>query len=740
MRHSTLWTLFLTSGVLTSPVVAQLSPAGFTGAINSPTADVLNAGEVSGALTNNNPEKPRFYPGVGSFGSVNLGFGVLPGLEIAGRLSYDGDLQCNMYVKNPPCQSWTRDLSASGKYQLPFRLDGDTRFALGAVDVGGAATNYRSYYGVATSSFGPVDLSLGYGRGSHKYSTLDGVFGSTQVYLTPHWRALLENDTHVWRGGVRYVRPLNESLVLELSASRKLSNTTALQTWQAGIGLTYSFGQKELNAGTRRPSAAKETLSSLSPSQPLAPLRSVATPPVNPSSAATVPDTTRPQQLATLANGLAPHAASVNAAVTLSENPESRAQQMANRLRKAGFASVWVGFDDARGWVIQAEPLTWRKNRLDALGMALALWQKEARPDERVHLALSHLQNPVLTVRTNATCLARFTDGGWWCDGKPAMTLDNGASAREPALGWSVTAPASAEALRPQIEIGPLLRQRVGTEVGLYDASVGLDLAWELALGRGWLWQGEYTVPVANTTNFERGMVFGNYRIQNQLESSHLAYQQRLGPRTWAQASVGYLQHNDYGGQLEMAWLSPSGNLRLSGLGAYYRGSDTSGSSLQGITHPMALASARWSVIDGRWFVEAQAGQFYNQDRGFKLASHHWYGDHRLSLLYRNTASDSAYALPRTQFAGFQITIPLGGRTSKEIGPATVRGSDQWVWGLESKVRSDDNIITAGYGVAPIVRHGLVNDTLDFDRAGLGDMQANIYRVRAVLREMAHQP
>jgi hypothetical protein len=74
------------------------------------------------------------------------------------------------------------------------------------------------------------------------------------------------------------------------------------------------------------------------------------------------------------------------------------------------------------------------------------------------------------------------------------------------------------------------------------------------------------------------------------------------------------------------------------------------------------------------------------------------------------------------------------------LGAVTLRGSDQWVYGVQSKVQGGDNAITNGYGVVPAIRHGLLNDTLDNDRAGMTDMLANLYRVRAMMREMADKP
>jgi hypothetical protein len=81
----------------------QLAPAGYSGAINTPTADVIRTGSAVLALSNSIPERRQLFPGH-PFGGFNLGLGLLPGLEVVGRLVFDGDLQCNQFDR-PRCQS-----------------------------------------------------------------------------------------------------------------------------------------------------------------------------------------------------------------------------------------------------------------------------------------------------------------------------------------------------------------------------------------------------------------------------------------------------------------------------------------------------------------------------------------------------------------------------------------------------------------------------------------------------------
>ena len=728
------------AAVFAAPAFAQLAPGGFTAAINSPTADVMSTGTIAPTFTNSSPEKARRFPGVGHFGSINLGFGLLPGFELVGRLAYDGDTQC-VEFSGPACKSGGRDMSASAKYQLPFRLIGDTRLAIGATDLATGATSlFRSAYGVASSRLGPWDLSLGYGKPygnvTHLTPTINGVFGSAQLHLTEQWKLLAERDSHEWRTGLGYAKPLTESLQLGLAASRKLSHSTGQQAWQATVGLNYQFDKATLIQGSGRSSAAAWRPDTMPATMPATPVPAAALPQLAPH-AVPQPALAAAPGVVTPTQALTPQPAAAGQA---SASPSQRAEQLASRLRQQGFASISVGFDDAQRWVLQAEPLAWRKNRLDALGVALAVWQQSARPDDQITLALTYLQDPVLTASITALCLAKFTEGDDRCDGRSALNLGNGQAARAPLQGWAITPNSVFDALRPQLEIGAALQQRVGTEYGLYDYSVGLDLGWELPLARGLLWQGQATaLPLAHSRDFEPHAVFGADRIRNRLESTTLSYQRRLISNLWAQASVGYVQHRDHGAQAELAWLSPEGRWRLGGMFGRYQGDSTRGWTLETIRHAPAVASARWSVIEGRWFLEAQAGQFYNQDRGFRLSSQHWVGDYRLSFNLRSSEATRPYPLPKSTFAGFELTIPFGPKAAVALGPATVRGRDQWAYGIDVRIRPDP-YYAVGYGIVPVQRHGLLSDTLDKDRAGLADMAANVYRVRAMLRETPRLP
>ena len=78
-----------------SAYAQQISAPGYMGAINTPIALSMAQGSLAVSVTNSTPELRREFPDVGSFGGINVGFGLLPGLDAVGRLTYDGDLNCD---------------------------------------------------------------------------------------------------------------------------------------------------------------------------------------------------------------------------------------------------------------------------------------------------------------------------------------------------------------------------------------------------------------------------------------------------------------------------------------------------------------------------------------------------------------------------------------------------------------------------------------------------------------------
>lgn len=715
------WCVVLAICTMASMCWGQLSPSGYTASLNTPTANTLPLGSAELTLTNSVPEKARFYPGKGGFGGYNLGFGVLPGLELVGRLSFDGDLQCNSYISG--CQSWTRDLSMGGKWQLPVELPLGSRLALGVTDVGGAATNFRQRYAVLTSqqAHSPLALSVGRATGSSPYSLMNGYFGSVAARLHPNLQAVLEHDSREIRAGLKGHWPMHPRVALVWAASRKFTRASAQQSEQLTLGLQFALDRPAHRETLEREAA----IQSVNKAQPL---------PVIEPAPLQLLWSANPFASSTLSSGVSSAVASLtDAQPDMQKALEDFAAGLVQSLKTAGFADISVGLDSSQDngqaphWLIQAEPMSWRKSRHEALGKVFSLWLgQHPKPQERLTVVLSYLRQPTVAVRSSAQCLSDFKDGQSQCESGPALELLAAPDQAFPAqLRWLQQA-SHASWLQPRVAVAPNLNYSVGTEYGLTDYALALDVGWEVPLARGLVWQGFHTTPLSNSGDFGLNKVFAGSRQLRVVQTNMLSYVAQPINRVWVQASTGYITPEDRGSQLDLQWQPGDGRLRLSGTVARYQ------RELLGYSVQPQVAQARWSVLPGRWAVDLSAGRFFMHDQGFRISSVHWFDDYRLSVYYKQSQSLGGERMPLTKFAGFSISIPLGVRESANLGPVNFRFKEQWSLGLETKVGAKDNYITGGYGALPVLRHGL-NDVSDFDRSGLADFWAQRHRIRSAM-------
>jgi len=254
--------------------------------------------------------------------------------------------------------------------------------------------------------------------------------------------------------------------------------------------------------------------------------------------------------------------------------------------------------------------------------------------------------------------------------------------------------------------------------------------------GKGWMWQGNVLVPVARSQDFDKGGVYyqtghPKTEVGQALVSYMRTIDTPLANNVAVQASVGAINSYSRGGQLDAVWMNTLGDWRVGGtLGAYSR----SNAAGQRSTETPALLSVRRSVLAGNWQLEGTVGTFLAGDTGFKAASHHWFGDYRLSF-FINESKGSTAAMPKRRFAGFQLSVPLGPKASTDTGWGNVRGQDRMAWGVQTKVGENNNAQTFGYAEMPRPRHGVWTDITNHDRSGPVDMWANRHAMRAALQQ-----
>ena len=696
---------------------AQMAPSGYTGAINTPTADVIATGHLVGSVSNTIPEVRQVFPGLGSFGSTNLGFGLVPGFEAVGRLTYDGNLNCDTY--DSTCQSTTRDLSVGGKYQLPFQnLPFNSRIAVGMTDYGGAATLYRQYYGVGTATLGPIDVSAGASKATAG-GLIHGKFGSIKLRVFDQLQLIAENDSRERRIGMAFQVQALPDLQVAVGTSHKLTNNTVQQPQQMTLTLSYALDGEAVRKGQR----SSAPVASMAEATPLA---FTGASPNKP--AVTI---TKPQPLAEATPTQTPAQAPDTSA------PLEFAQRFANALERAGFSEISVG-QDKQHWYVTAEPRGWRKNRLDALAAGLAVWMKEQTDSQAsLVLTLTFLQNPVLQTITNGDCLAYFTQALANCRQAAPLYFVDDPMAMEEHLTYPTTWFVSHQApqfLKPDFELSPSASYTVGTEFGLVDYSVGFSKGWEVPLSKGLCWHGYHTQFFRQSDDFRDSQSYFR-RVglgeKTAWGANVLSYTRPLAKGLWGEVATGHIASNVSGNSLTMMWSAPDGRFKLSGSKANYtQDLEVHKEAL----HP-TLLTARYAMLPGSWNVSFTKGRFLNNDSGFQAMSTHIFGDYRLRFFYRRTGPGNFQTPYHRSFAGFNVTLPIGPKESYALGPTTIRGRDQWALGLETKVGEADNYIEPGYGLFPSYRHGLQTDVMDYDRGDVAAIEGNLHRLRASLRE-----
>lgn len=730
----------------------QLSPSGYTGAINTPTALIQPLGSASGAFTNSQPEVNAGPPRIWRQAGFNLGLGVLPNVELVGRLAFLNDTECNEYrVCRTPSN---RDLSVGGKVAVPLEWAWSRHhfvqphLAFGVTDYGGAATNFRQLYGVASIEAGPVLLSAGkssaVARG-YRGGLMSGYFGSGIWRFDNGLSLLAEYDTREYRAGVSYNRAISADLDLNLAMSRKLSDRTLQKSWQSTLGLTYHFGR-----GARADAQTVTRLSALVP---------VAIP--SPPPPASMPSRETPQpaphkglgaasgQVPPLAAKPAQPPVDIRAQSSSAATPTTpaharrqsgtalpalahRAQDIADAFHQAGFSDISVA-QSADGWIVKAEPRLWRQSRMDAFGAGLAAWSQARVSDEaQLVLMLTHAGQTVGAVQTTGLCGARYIEGADTCQGEPALRFyfDRETDGFDRSAQWQVRGAYSSR-FWPQIELSPAASYTAGTEFGLFDYSLGMTYGWEIPLAKGLQWQGFFSKLLTETEDFKNPSHY--FRRVGLGESTGkganlLVYQHPIMTRLWGQYAVGRLGQETTGQQINAYWASTGGGLRATWIYGEWKNP---------ATHDRHINI--WNIgvrpFMPNWQITLSGGQFFNNDRGWRIASSHQFDDFGLNFYLRRTGPSNIMPNQRT-FMGFSLSFPLGPKQALALGPMSVRLRDRWSLGLETKIQERDNYIEPGYGGFPVIRHNLDTDIFDFNRFDRGIMGQTMYKIRNTARDV----
>ncbi|MBA2964809.1 MULTISPECIES: YjbH domain-containing protein [Ramlibacter] len=739
MRAPKPTTLALAIGMTTLPAWAidtTLTSAGFTGLGITPNAHLLGWGRMEVGYENQLPGNVRRPDGHNAV----LGFGLLPNLEFAGRLATN-TIHDNCFTSG--CGA--RDLSASAKAGIGLDVANRWRVALGATDVGGSVTYFRTYYGVLTFNEGPFEASAGGAKRSGNgvngsQAPLDGPFAALAWQPIPLVRGHVEyTDGNSW-AGVRLFAPkqwMPDGWLLSAGANVRLNNNTLTERswWSASLSIPL-YKTPGLSG------AQTAALPPLRPGEQPLPAYEARTVPA-PQASTAAPALPPPVSLAPPAHP--------TPALTQTAASDDELRALANALQAKALEDIWVGRMPDGTLAIRVNNGSYQWNSADALGVALGVIGRSFSEHKAgFRLVLTQRQVPLVAVTGQADCLRQWIEQATsTCTAGQLSTP--GTLPLEPlyeGAAWVVERqkPAS-KTLR--LSVSPVLRTNFGTELGAYDYSVGVNVTAQLPLWAGASVEWGLNAPLANSNDYEPGGVFADRAVKAGTERLTLTQVTRVPLERWfspsqklgampgaltAQATVGRIGTFYDGVVGALRWEPGDGRHRVSGQAGYFQNNDSQGGfgPLGSFQHGgPVLGSYRFSFLPTRTDFEGTVGQFLNNDRGFQLTMRQWFTDVAVDVFYKRTTFPGQSA---AQLVGVQLSLPIGPRRDWQPAPyLQVGGTPRFSHLVETTIREGaGNPLRLGHAVRTPAQD--LNDYFNSDRSGLAWFEDNLRRVRDAAR------
>jgi hypothetical protein len=694
---------------------------GQTGLIEIPDAQTIPSQEILFHANNNFQAEERQIDDAQNY---IFGYGLLPGLELSGRLAV---------AEDEIGERFRNDLSGNAKWRF---LDFEHfDLAVGIQDFGGDAQNFEARYGVGTAQLGPLDLTLGYGVGPDR---LDGAFGGVAVDVGRWGRIAIDHDGDAARAGLGLRYQFLDRAEAEFST--KLYSENDDEDLAFGLSLRFALGKpappiespridlpRPVSVDNTRTAPAKNSVSS--GNSPVA-HDSVTT--VIPSEARNLDpvlcdDLTRKTSRCTrndklLIAGLAdavhyPRQASATGTneqtaqsapdtghsrgASTDDTPQQTAQTISDALTDAGFSRVRVGEDSAGRTVVKFE------NR--------RFWHSQLDGFQVVHQVLRRLD-----VDATGWVLAEEKNGV----PRSTVLLDESLQLQRAAHGAQGIADVqwlTDESTSPfgvELRLEPRLDTLVGTDFGVFDYDLALQSTLNVLLGHGLSIHGGAVVDVARSDTYEDGGAFENRQQDDLLDEAFLQWTHRPHPAYLGRVSGGIqrLRDDDFTVlDYEGALHSPTGAHQLHAHLAHFDNQDSDDN------RDLAIGSYRYWWWDRDISVTLSAGQFFDEKLGGRVILRRYIGDAVVGLFYLRDEDGE-------QAGGLSLSFPLTPRVGmKPIGGFYIVGQPRWQYAISTTIDGPDgrNVLRPDFLSEPDPNYNLRRDFLDSDRALPGYMETH---------------
>ena len=668
--------------------------------------------------------------GTGRYDGINLTnvFGLSDFLEVGGRIAAN-TTNVNLYAAD----GGDRDLSASAKLQLNPLLgyaSSPLKVSLGASDVGGAATLFRTYYGVASYAGNGWSASAGYSKAGERniqHNPMQGAFVNGSLNILPWldvqaestsartWLALAaKNDSLLSSWGA----PAGTAIYAKINSQVRGSNLVGGSPWlDVGIRLPLDWTQIKQpkpspDVPARQPAQGNNYVVAITQTTAYADLQA------------------KPE----------PHKTAQVPPQATSKDPPSMsqyAQELAQRLVQSGLEGVSVGVIGDM-LIVKASDMVYEHSLLDGAGVALRQMAQNVHEQiNQYRYVHARWGTPAIGFTGDIRCLKDWLEHGLKC-----MTMDAAQPVFRNLSRWTTNVPWEVQNLqdiryKPRVKLNTVQNYYAATEFSLLDYSIGVNVQPSMLLWEGGSLEASKIYHLHSTSGFNRGEVFNFTRIRDGMNSIMLTHIQKLKDGFSGRINVGQIGTGFYkGGHAELRWDSLDGQY-AAGFNQGYWMADNE--RIQAVGRP-ATVYARYAPPLRDWTLEMVAGRYWYGDKGFSVVSGHWVGDVKMSLFVRRSLPPEQFWPGKrgATFAGLEVSFPLTPRRAMNAESYQIKGSPRFGLSLSTPVGRTDNYIVDPFGV-PIYVKALVDSPvggqlgsviMDYDRNGPAYVFGHLERLR----------
>ncbi|MCG9701196.1 YjbH domain-containing protein [Vibrio natriegens] len=677
----------ITAVLLLGPCTSFASPdnlssyQSFTGLGFTPNAQVIDTGDFHVSFSQGAPYK-------GSIAQLDnwfFGAGILPGVEAGGRIvtqTYD----CNHYFDQ---DCGIRDLSASFKAQVPYIYDfTGIQLAIGAQDVGGAASKFRSAYVVADKTFEDYGLrfSTGYGKSDLSLGIIDGPFGGVEWQPLPFTQLVGEYDASEFNVTAKVFTPegflpygIQTSAHVELYTGHQSSEQTL---WGINTAIPLlGYSSNSINSRKRLKLAEQETTE---------------------------------QRLAS----------------ELAESKSTSLTSLQQALKNEGFINIQTG-THLNQFVVALENRRYNHNEVDGVGVALGLIATNLSHDTLadmvgssdapvINVLLLNNNIPVMRVSTTLDCYQDFLATGELC--KQTSFSSKHLNEYRKQTQW-IHQNINEGIGRSQLIFAPIMNYNVATEYGVFDYSVGLSSNLYTPLWQGAAFDIRHVLPLDDSDDYESGGLWENQSLDNEINRVLIHQAFRLPIDIMTQFSAGYIYGGYLGGMNETQWNSPEGNHGVSfQISEFTYKDDVDSRGRQIEDKATRLANYTYSKPDWNWQLSLRGGEYWFGDKGFDITTTHWLGDAKFFAKYLSSEDE--------EFLTLGVALPLTPWRDMKPGYLQVRGIDQYELTVQTRINDSHNNVNTGLGQSIELQHSLEREYLNRSRLTPAYFNTNQQRMR----------